>query len=994
MKLGIVSLYLLSTFIVCNCATAQISSDGTLSTDVSTNDDINFLIQNGDRTGDNLFHSFSEFSIPNLGVAYFNNDIDVVNIFSRVTGGNISEIQGLIRANGTANLFLINPAGIIFGENASLDIGGSFFATTAESVVFGDGIEFSAIEPQAAPILTINITPGLQMGANPGDIVVQGNGHNLRNGGFPFGVTGTRGEPQISVNPGNTIALIGGEITLDGGLVVADSGNIELGAIGTDNNNALVSFNTTDNSWTFNYDNIDNFAPINMLQRALLDTSGTNPGNLNLTGSIIEVLDASFALIENQGENNGGNINVNASQRLTISGFVSGEEGSAFSTLVNYTSADGNAGNIIINAPQIYVRDRSEIRSTAVSDGNSGDVTLNASEFIQVDNSIIDDEGVTQGNSAIFSTTFSSGNTGIINISTPELKLLAGSIIRNSTFDAGNSGEININTQRLFLEDNAVISASLGRASGNGGNVIINATEFIDMVGSPRTSTEGVAIGASTTFGGTGDAGNVTINTPRLSLRQGAVIQSSTIADGNAGNITINASESVELSGFRVNSTFGIRPSSISSRGILRSEAVRNAFGLPDQVTGVSGAVTINTPNLQITDGAEVAVSHDSVGNSGELTIDADSIFLDSQGQITANTVSGGGGDITLQIQDSIIGENNSSISADVLGDGSGGNLDITTNNLQFNSGATISTNTTGSGNGGTINIMGNSLTFDGELTGVFSEAVETSTGDAGNINLTADLLSVTNNAQVSTNSEGLGQAGTVTIETNRLEANRGNITATSLQTGGGNLFLNVDDLLLSNQSLISTSVLDSTGGGGDITINSDFIFVRENSNIRANAVFGAGGNIQINTDTIFIAPDSAITASSEFGVDGLVTINNPDNDNSAALLELPKDTTDPSQQIAEGCAWVRNNSFIVTGRGGTPKNPTNILGNDQMWSDIRNLSNSQSDVTSHQSLVSESPLIEANTWIINEQGNVELVAIVNPQDLQNPFLSANCAEK
>ena len=122
MKLGIASLYLLSSVMVCHCATAQISSDGTLSTDVSTNDDINFLIQNGDRTGDNLFHSFSEFSIPNLGEAYFNNPTDIVNIFSRVTGGNISEIQGLIRANGTANLFLINPAGIVFGENAALDI--------------------------------------------------------------------------------------------------------------------------------------------------------------------------------------------------------------------------------------------------------------------------------------------------------------------------------------------------------------------------------------------------------------------------------------------------------------------------------------------------------------------------------------------------------------------------------------------------------------------------------------------------------------------------------------------------------------------------------------------------------------------------------------------------------------------------------------------------------------------------------------------------------
>ena len=89
----------------------------------------------------------------------------------------------------------------------------------------------------------------------------------------------------------------------------------------------------------------------------------------------------------------------------------------------------------------------------------------------------------------------------------------------------------------------------------------------------------------------------------------------------------------------------------------------------------------------------------------------------------------------------------------------------------------------------------------------------------------------------------------------------------------------------------------------------------------------------------------------------------------------------------------MRNNSFIVTGRGGTPRNPTNILVNDQMWSDIRDLSN-QSSITSHQSLVNPSPLIEANTWIINEQGNVELVTVLSTQDNQHHLLAAHCAGK
>jgi filamentous hemagglutinin family protein len=152
---------------------AQVIPDGTLKTTVSQSGN-NFTITNGNRVGNNLFHSFSQFSIPSKGSAFFNNASDIQNIFSRVTGGSVSNIDGLMQANGSANLFLLNPNGIIFGKDAALNIGGSFIGTTANSIKFSDGVEFKAADTTTPPLLTMNVPVGLQLGANAGAIQVQG----------------------------------------------------------------------------------------------------------------------------------------------------------------------------------------------------------------------------------------------------------------------------------------------------------------------------------------------------------------------------------------------------------------------------------------------------------------------------------------------------------------------------------------------------------------------------------------------------------------------------------------------------------------------------------------------------------------------------------------------------------------------------------------------------------------------------------------------------
>jgi filamentous hemagglutinin family protein len=270
-------------------AKAQVTPDSTLNTTVSQTGN-NFTITNGDRVGNNLFHSFSQFSVPSNGSAFFNNAADVQNIFSRVTGGNLSQIDGLIKANGSANLFLLNPSGIIFGANAQLNIGGSFIGTTANSIKFADGTEFSSTQPLvSSPLLTISVPIGLQIGSNPGAIQAQGAGHT---GQFSdsLRVSGLNSTTGLQVQPGNTLALVGGNIALAGGLLSAPGGRIELGSV----TSGAVTLNSNPQGFALSYGNASGFGNIQMTQKALASTqdfTNSSGGSIQLQGKQISLRD-------------------------------------------------------------------------------------------------------------------------------------------------------------------------------------------------------------------------------------------------------------------------------------------------------------------------------------------------------------------------------------------------------------------------------------------------------------------------------------------------------------------------------------------------------------------------------------------------------------------------------------------------------------------------------------------------------------------------------
>ncbi|HEY9892306.1 MAG TPA: filamentous hemagglutinin N-terminal domain-containing protein [Candidatus Sericytochromatia bacterium] len=990
---------LYSIFITCTLlgvsaasGNAQIVPDATLPVNsVVTLNGSTFAIGSGTTVGGNLFHSFSEFSVPNQMSAFFNNALTINNIITRVTGGQISNIEGNIRANGTANLFLLNPNGIIFGSGAQLNIGGSFIGTTANSLKFADGGEFSAISPQASPLLTLNVPIGLQFGTNPAPIVNRSVANSL--------VTGT---PRVGLQtPGKTLALVGGDLLLEGGNLSALQGQIELGSVGT----GVVSLTPTATGFGLGYQGIQN-GTIKLTGGAAVNASGLGGGTIRLRGGQVTLAEGAKLVAETFGDINGGGIDIQANQfNLQGGAFVStatfgaGEGGNLTvraetveligttplqtsqqlltgtfnplnlsNGLFSLSAGSGRGGDLIIDAKRLVVQNGVNLFTSTFVSGIAGNLT------------VISDSAEFTNGSLLFTGTAGTGNAGTANISAKHLRVLDGSAISTtpggtSTGRGGNlnitadvvelrgtpggalipgglftttlgtrdAGDLSVTTGQLLISNGAQISAS-SAGSGRGGNLTVTA-DSVDLSGNSPDGRflSGLFTSSSllTVSGqqGTAPSGDLSITTRRLIVRDGGQISAATGSDGAAGNLRVNASESVEVRGFATNIDPSVEQVSF---GVIGDGIVPSAIDANSRGGGKAGDLTIGTGRLTIRDGAEIGVRSISSGSAGNLQVTADSILLE-QGTISALKITGTGGNIELNAQNLQL--NNGIINASVLGNGTGGDISITTSALIF---------------GGNSNVSVSSL----------------GTGNAGNISMSAD----------------------------RVVLNQGAITATSFLGKGGNITVQVkEDLVLRNRSEISTRAgIEDTGGGdgGNITLTTGVLAVLENSNINANAFQGKGGNIQIYTQGVFVSPDSAITASSEQGINGVVRINSPDIDPSSAIVELPTDVTDASNQITTGCAADRGNKFVITGQGGLPSNPTQLLQNQAAWQDWRfldhvetgvSMSSSASQMRTEEAIGDrKTSLVEATSWQVNQSGEVELVAHL-PNAQGSWYQSARC---
>ena len=706
-------------------AIAQIVPDATLPNPSATSrTGQTTQITGGTTRGNNLFHSFQQFSIPTGETAFFNNGLTIDNVLVRVTGGSISRIDGLLRANGHANFLLLNPQGIVFGANARLDIGGSFLGSTANSIRFADGSEFSAVNPQASPLLTVSVPIGLQFGENPGRIAVQGTGNNLTVNPDILNVIRDQRSPGLQVQPGQTLALVGGGVNLQGGNVIAPNGRIELGSVKTA---GTVTLTPLASGWRFGYGGISQFGDIHLSQAASADTSGNGGGNLHVQGRRVSLTDGSSLLAMTEGAAAGGTLAIDASDSVQVRGVARNAAGDVVFPSSLYTDvaagATGNGSDLAIRTGLLRVAEGGQVSSSTYGAGNTGDLQVRAQTiellsgapvvgssglFMSVNDTnatgsagqlvINSDRLLINGGATATSTTFGIGNAGQIQVNARQIDImgaspggfLSGLYAQVEEGATGAGGNLDIATDRLHLSDGArIATATFG--AGNAGAIHIQA-HTVDLSGFTTTAQGDRATTITTSTRSTGNGNNLTLNTDRLQVSGGAQIAVSTGSSGNAGTLRITAQD-IDLSGIGASGRSGLFASAIvgtgdggdiwvtSDRLSIREGATINASSLPSlnlavsPGQGASGNITVSAHQIQLDNGSITAAS--AGGDRGNVTIHAQTVFSNHGSAITTNAQgSATGGNIVINTQ-FLAAQNNSDITANAVNN-RGGQVRIT----------------------------------------------------------------------------------------------------------------------------------------------------------------------------------------------------------------------------------------------------------------------------------------------------------------------------
>jgi len=967
-------IYTLVVSALCTNTYAQIVLDGSTgsSGNIDANTDKVYEITSnlGRINGSNLFHSFTEFSVESQHTAHFshNGSQNISNVISRVTGNNPSEIYGTIKSSiPGADFYLLNPNGVLFGEGASLDITGSFYATTANYIDFSDGYRMdTAVNPNMSFTSAAPSEFGFTS-TSPGNIEVNGT--------------------KLSLNNGESLSLIGGDTTIDDATLQVSDGLINLAS-------AASAGEVLPSASDVKMEDFGQLGDIDLINNARIDVSGNSGGRIVIRGGSLKLNHSSIKSdIKLRGS--GSNIHsdsINIATQATIHldnkssitdtvGFYAKANTKGISLSSNEVTidngsliesntkalSDGTSGGVLISSNTTHISNKSKVAANNSGNGTSGDIDIN-SKFIHISNK-----------SFITANTKGSGSTGNIKIdSKKEVIVSAGSEIVSKTEEKseGNGGNLYIYSEKLELSDNSFISTR-SDGIGSNGNIkldigtlsIANASAIETISNSPAASGNieirsdnifmkglsssedpfGIDINAiySTKEKPDTDGGHIDINNSgRIVLDNRSQIVSINQGSKTGNNVSIVSDTIDVLGGSQIGSyaeeagdgdggdvsiftkklnVIGINEEYFLSEGEQPKfyESTIFSYG-PDEFesTGDTGDIEINTRELSVTDGAFIlSRSGNSSGAPGDLRIVTDKVRISgvnsAKYQILKN--------VTTRPDREILVDSSSHIRKEIrFNDPNGtfpppqsiGTFEIKADNLELDNGGFLRTASLDAADSSSLTISTKSLSLK---SGSFISSQSKNRGDSGNINIFSEDISLNGEQSESIRTgiysdagvSGTGDSGNIAIETETLRIIHGSVITS--ETGGagdgGNILIqSTQNVAINNLSEISAKASSTRGGNaGNINLSTNLLSVT-NSKIITTAKAGNGGDINISAENIFITPNSVINAAAESKqfVSGTINITN-NSDITSALVKLNESYTDVTAQFSNECDNTRS---------------------------------------------------------------------------------------
>lgn len=861
---------LINTAIMISTTDADVTSDGTMGTSVSHTGPL-FRIEGGELKNPNLFHSFRDFSITADEIASFSGPGSVDNIIARVTGGRLSNIDGVLQSEiEGASLYFINPAGVMIGPNAILFIDGAFHVSTADYLSLGDSARFYASTQETSTLTSKPPTAFGFLNSDPARITVEG-----------F-IVGAEDE---------TISLVGGGIDIKGG-GAGDSTDETGGLIYTKGGDIQIVSVASPGEVTFTDQGPDvsaftQLGDISISNGAMVDVSDfeDGSGNIYFRGKDMDVRGDGTIISSITKEKDGGGIDIQLEGDLTLS------DPGVLSTL---TVGEGRAGDIVMDVDNLTIEDGFEVSAISGPDavGGAGDIHVKARNSITL-------SGDETFPAKLDASTKGEGNGGDIKIQTDTLMVMDHGLIATDTEGSGAGGSITITARdSVTITDEGVISASTLSEEEGGDAGDINITVLKDAFSDDLTEnadpeTEVVD----------DETAETAPTSPKgvLTVSGGGVIQSVSQGDGAGGDIEIKA-EQVEILDEGAVLTDAHGPGSGGSIDIRARDSITvadngmiSASSLSNQDGGDAGDIQITVHANAITDDAiETSDASDPASNSPTSeSSDAESTgLLSVSGGGVIQSVSqgdGAGGDVEIKAEQVDI-FNEGAVLADIYGSGDGGHISITAAEaVNVSDSGRISATSKSEGVGGDAGGIQITIAPDAldDVGGEVEDQPESEFRSESDNN-EVGLLTVSDNGVITSGSLGDGDGGDIAIDVKRLEIDQGYISSSVRGAGqGGDISINAkeevsisgsgeDDAGLFGEYYGIYAQTLGTGDGGHVMIDTPALTLTKDGMINGQAYnSGRGGDVTINVETLDLTEGGTVTVSTRGAGDaGDIEIN------------------------------------------------------------------------------------------------------------------------